>query len=378
MSEKSSSEFASLFSIRTIDYSIESLDYLVEETPNISEKKEPPPSEPSPDLDPTLRFEHETLLGEGAYGEVWRVQDNFVKRKVAIKMLTNPLEHVVHDCHKEASLGARVSHPGTPTIYDIGRDEDGRFRVIMEYMEGEGLDKIIRRLQKGVRATHAEFSFQARAQLLLQLLRVLVSSHKEGIVHSDIKPENILIGPSKELFLCDWGLAFEPKINPRTRICGTPAFMAPEQVTLQNISFPSDLFGVASLAYILMSLESWHVFEGDLKAYLIEKKTHKPNRIDMIHNVHQGRVPSEYRDWIHKGLSRDPSQRHSNAEEMLNELEQIISGNICSTCPRTLVKHWGYRYFQFMDRYPEPVLAGTGIAFILVIAALMFLGKTLF
>lgn len=378
MSEKPSSEFASLFSIRTIDYSVESLDNVVEERPNRSEAQEPKLEKASPELDPALRFEPETLLGEGAYGEVWRVQDNFVKRKVAIKMLTNPLEHIVHECHKEASLGARVSHPGTPTIYDIGRDEDGRFRVIMEYMEGEGLDKIIRRLQKGDVATHAEFPFQARAQLLLHLLRVLVSSHKEGIVHSDIKPENILIGPSKELFLCDWGLAFEPKVNPRTRICGTPAFMAPEQVTLQNISFPSDLFGVASLAYILMSLESWHVFESDLKAYLIEKKTHKPNRIDMINNVHQGRVPSEYRDWIHKGLSSDPSQRHSNAEEMLNELEQIISGNICSTCPRTLVKHWGYRYFQIMDRYPEPVLIGTVIVLVLATAALMLLGNALF
>ena len=104
----------------------------------------------------------------------------------------------------KSRFGARVAHPGTPTIYDIGLDEDGQFRVIMEYMEGESSSaKIIERLRSGDPQAHEEYPFHVRAEMVTCLLRVLVAAHQKQIVHCDIKPENVLVGASKEVYLCD-------------------------------------------------------------------------------------------------------------------------------------------------------------------------------
>lgn len=304
-------------------------------------------------LQPQSRFVPEQLLGSGAYGEVWRVHDHFVERPVAVKKMIEKDGRIFSDMQKEASLGARVAHCGTPTVYDIGVDEEGRFRVIMEYLEGESLDKVIERLKAGDPQTHEEFPFSVRANILLQILRVLVSAHGKNIVHCDIKPANVMIGLSKETYLCDWGIALDLKKGSRNRILGTPSFMAPEQIHLNSLDNRADIFGFSALAYSLFSLTSWHPYSADIKSYLHEKLSYEPKDIDHITQPLQGHVPSEYRDWIHKGLNLDPESRYQTATEMLNDLNRIQQGVFCATCPRTYIKSWGFRYFRALDNNPS-------------------------
>ncbi|MGC6510947.1 MAG: serine/threonine-protein kinase [Myxococcota bacterium] len=371
MSTSKESENLSFYSIRTMDVDIDILGQIEESQSEntlldatqagidgemcISEAF----STPQDFFSPIQRFKQKSLLGSGAYGEVWLAQDQMVQRPVAVKQLINKDIVVLENVKNEAALGARVAHPGTPTIYDIGLDDDGQFRVIMEYMEGESLDKVINRLKEGDPKTHAEYPFHVRAEMVSQVLRVLVAAHKKSIVHCDIKPANILVGLSKEVYLCDWGIAYDLNQSLRTRIKGTPNFMAPEQMTLNDFDERADLFGVAALAFQFLSLYDWHPYSNDIKTYMTEKLSHKPKLIDSVFHHAQGYVPSEYKAWVHKGLSLEPNLRHQSAVEMLKELEDIQNGIFCVVCPRTMIKHWSYRYLKALDRRPTTVMSLT-------------------
>ena len=138
---------------------------------------------------------------------------------------------------------------------------------------------------------------------------------------------------------------------------GTPNFMAPEQLTLKELDGRADLFGVAAMAYQFLSLHGWHPYSDDIKVYLNQKLTHQPKMIDRVFHQAQGYVPSEYKAWVHKGLSLSPEDRHQSASEMLKELEDIQNGIFCVVCPRTFIKHWNHRYLKALDRHPEAVMA---------------------
>ena len=388
MSSTTETENSAIYSMRTLDFEAQNLELSAEIHPEAAQsasvsalsREEAPFNEASTEhhvFSAEHRFEQESILGTGAYGEVWLVHDRIVERPVAVKKLVKSDTQVQENVKREASLGARVAHPGTPTIYDIGVDENGQFRVIMEYMEGEGLDKIIKRLRNGDPQTLEEYPFHVRAEMLAQLLRVLVAAHQKQIVHSDIKPANILVGPSKEVFLCDWGIAFDLNEGPRTRILGTPNFMAPEQITLKDLDTRADLFGVAALAYLFLSLHDWHPYTLDLKKYMTEKLTHQAKPVDRVFHTSQGYTPSEYKAWVHKGLSSNPLDRHQNAVEMLKELEDIQNGVFCVVCPRTMVKHWVHRYLKSLDRNPELIFSVTAVSFLAFSIALVVLGMQL-
>ena len=318
------------------------------------------------------------MLGSGAYGEVWLAQDQMVERPVAVKQLIKQDHTVLDNVKREAALGARVAHPGTPTIYDIGLDKNGQFRVIMEYLEGESLANIIERLRSGEPQAHEEYPFHVRAEMVTQLLRVLVAAHQKHIVHCDIKPDNVLVGASKEVSLCDWGIAYDTQKGPRTRVMGTPTFMAPEQLTLKDFDARADLFGVAALAYQFLSLHDWHPYSGDIKVYLNQKITHKPKLIDRVFHQTQGYVPSEFKAWVHKGLSLLPKDRHQTASEMLKELEDIQNGIFCVVCPRTFIKHWIHRYLKAVDRSPEAMMVLSAATLFCFAVGFIFLGSIFF
>ena len=147
MSTSKESENLAIYSIRTMDFDASAQES--NETPNseisqndtlagyLSDNKAhlADDSESEDELPTAHRFKQESMLGSGAYGEVWLAQDQMVERPVAVKQLVKKDSVVLENVKREASLGARVAHPGTPTIYDVGLDENGQFRVIMEYME---------------------------------------------------------------------------------------------------------------------------------------------------------------------------------------------------------------------------------------------------
>ena len=142
------------------------------------------------------RFNLHESVGEGTFGKVWSAQDNDLNRSVAIKGYKGPIEQARYSCLEEVKFVGELDHPAIPTVYDTGLTEEGVPYIVMKLLKGEPLSEIIKRLQAGDAETHLQYSFEKRMGLIIEVLRAIDSAHKQGILHRDIKPDNILVNPA--------------------------------------------------------------------------------------------------------------------------------------------------------------------------------------
>ena len=201
------------------------------------------------------RFRILRPLGEGQVGHVFLAFDNDIGREVAIKFYGTSSASQAEHIAREVRITGRVAHSGAAPLYDVGQGDDGRYYCIMKHLSGFTLGQVIDLLRSGDQAMHLRFSFHQRASLMMQLLRTLVATHRTGIIHRDIKPNNILIGPTGELTLIDWSIAIDLKEDDGAGpIRGTPAYMAPEQARGEPVDARTDLYGVGATLYEFLSL----------------------------------------------------------------------------------------------------------------------------
>ena len=188
------------------------------------------------------RYRIVSLLGKGGMGEVYRADDLRLGHTVALKFLPR---HVAEDpkrleyFHSEVRLSRQISHPNVCRVYDIG-DVDGQHFLSMEYIDGEDLRSLLRRIgriqkDKGI-------------QLARQLCAGLAAAHEKGVLHRDLKPANIMIDGRGQVRITDFGLAQLASEGER-EIAGTPAYMAPEQITRGETSIQSDLYSLGLILY---------------------------------------------------------------------------------------------------------------------------------
>jgi serine/threonine protein kinase len=172
------------------------------------------------------RYELHALIGEGAFGRVYRGRDRRLARSVAVKVIKpwwTEQPDWVRRFEREAQLTASVADPGIVQIYDVGYADEGLYYVT-ELVEGES---VAARLRRGPLA-----AWEAR-DVAEQLCRALAPAHARGVVHRDIKPANILIAPSGRVKVADFGVArlLGGGENLAATVVGTPSYMAPEQLT---------------------------------------------------------------------------------------------------------------------------------------------------
>lgn len=188
------------------------------------------------------RYTLHEMIGRGGMGTVYRAHDEKLQRDVAFKVLDERFAISVEASarlRREASILARLEHPGIVPVYDVGDLEDGRAFHVMRLVRGERLDEHVR---KGIR--RGDF-----LRLMLRLCETVAFAHARGIVHRDLKPSNIMVGPFGEVLVLDWGIAkvlsdpstiadgsvvalasSQQKIDTRDgAVVGTPGYMAPEQ-----------------------------------------------------------------------------------------------------------------------------------------------------
>ncbi len=200
------------------------------------------------------RYELEELIGEGAFGRVYRGRDRRLERAVAIKVVKpwwaeDPEWVAVFE--REARLLARVNHPGIVQIHDVGHCADGLYYV-SELVAGEDLAARLRRAE-GVGLDKTE----ARS-LVLGLCAALAGAHAEGIVHRDVKPANVLIageGPTALVKVADFGVArlAESTVDGASLIVGTPRYMAPEQADGGRVTPATDVYAIGAILYEMLA-----------------------------------------------------------------------------------------------------------------------------
>src|SRR5213594_98282 len=245
-------------------------------------------------------------IGAGGFGRVFRARDLGLEREVAIKVLHPSLTAdlgVVERFRREAQLAAKLRHPNVVSIYDImGRA--GLQWYTMELVPGANLAQLVER--------QGPLSVEQTVRVLDQGLSALEHAHALGLVHRDVKPENMLIEPDGRLRITDFGLALalrgDGRFGGATSRSGTPQFAAPEQLLGEKVDQRADLYSLAAAAYF--ALLGRPPFEGSTPESVLARQT--TNDLPPLHAA-RAEVPRELEDVLRKALASDPGARYPSA-----------------------------------------------------------------
>jgi len=260
------------------------------------------------------RYEIIRLLGQGGMGAVYQAHDKELERQVAIKviradMAANP--EILQRFKQELILARQITHKNVIRIFDLGQADGIKF-ITMEYIEGENLQGVLRRKKK---LEPAE-----AANILAQVCRALEAAHNEGVIHRDLKPQNIMLDKSGRAYVMDFGIARSMLGSGMTQtgaLIGTPDYMSPEQAKGQTLDARSDLFSIGIIFYEMLSGQV--PFDADTTMGKLWKRTNEPARpLDELDKT----IPRPLSDIVRKCLEIDPQKRFASAGELLHQIEK--------------------------------------------------------
>ena len=271
------------------------------------------------------RFTILKLLGVGGMGQVYQAEDTKLKRVVAIKRMAPRLQESESDRRRflrEAQQASALNHPNVAGIYDV-IEERGEIFLIMEFVEGTPLRAS---MQTGKRFANEDFF-----RIASQGLEGLNAAHEKGILHGDIKPENIMLTPDGRVKVLDFGVArrFSLGIDDVTLTSatiagiggGTPAYMAPEVLTQKPYDGRADLFSLGLVCYEMLGGQQ--PFETASLAETMASVLHKdPPPLEELN----AKVPAPVSSVIRTMLAKDPAQRYSTARDVLVDLRRVQQG----------------------------------------------------
>src|SRR5881409_2720774 len=248
---------------------------------------------------------------------VYLAEDQELGRRVAIKILNDRHagdEQFVERFRREAKNAAGLSHPNIVSIYDRGTAE-GTYYIAMEYLDGRSLKELI--------VSRGPAPVKTSVEYARQILAAVGAAHKQGIVHRDIKPHNVLVGGEGRLKVTDFGIARScaSQMTEVGSIIGTAQYLSPEQARGAPVDQTSDLYSVGVVLYEMLTGQV--PFTGDT-----------PLEIAMKHLSEIPRPPSELRPEVPhdldsvvlRVLAKDPAERYQSAEEMDADLDRVAEG----------------------------------------------------
>jgi len=261
------------------------------------------------------RYELRQELGRGAMGIVYLGHDPKIVRDVAVKTINlkqfsgTEAENIKTRFFREAEAAGRLNHPNIVTVFDIGDEQDLAF-IAMDYVPGKPLSEY----------THSDSMLDCHTiyKLIGQAAQAIDYAHRQGIVHRDIKPGNILYNESDErIKVTDFGIArVTDTTTTRTgTILGSPSYMAPEQLTDGKVDGRADIFSLGVTLYQLLTGEL--PFKGESLASLAYQITNKKHR--SIREV-RPELPVKIVKIINKALQKNPTKRYESAQEMADAL----------------------------------------------------------
>jgi tetratricopeptide (TPR) repeat protein/predicted Ser/Thr protein kinase len=304
--------------------------------------KTPPPAVPAAPAADALtgttvgRFVIAKRLGAGGMGQVYGAEDTTLKRFVAIKRMSpqaNSTEADRKRLLKEAQRASALNHPSIGAMYDVV-EHAGELWLVMEYVEGETLRH---RLQRPL-------SMEEFFAIAKQCCEGLQAAHDKGIIHGDIKPENIMLAPGNRVKILDFGVARRAwnsnpdeatkSLETMTATGGTPAYMAPEVLLQQPDDGRSDLFSLGLVFYEMLGGDQ--PFQSASLATTIARIVHtQPPELK--------NVPAPLAGVIKRALAKDPNARYPNAAALLEDLRRVEQGGKPKRAPRTAETFHHYR-----------------------------------
>ncbi|MBS2034683.1 serine/threonine protein kinase [bacterium] len=324
------------------------------------------------------RYQELEGLGEGGMGKVIKARDLGLEREVAIKRLRDELgdAETAQRFLLEARATGQLEHPNIPPVYELGKDEEGRPYFALKLVRGRSLQQLIEGLRQGDPKLHEEFSYIYRLQIFQKVCEAVAYAHDRGILHRDIKPDNVMVGELGEVFLMDWGLAKDQQAGPADAtqaglFMGTPMYAAPEQIAGEKPCSLWDVYALGATLYEWLSLKPPHRGES-VRDILTSVLTVKPT--DPVFHFHpvQGRIPVEMSRLVMKAMHREPQKRFASVRELLTEVQDILNGEINAVCPCTVVKSGFHSVARTLDNYPVLVVLVIAWALFPLFALIMF------
>ena len=264
------------------------------------------------------RYRIERLLGRGAMGSVYLGRDTQLDRAVAIKTVRNldleekRLKIFLDRFKNEARAAARLSHPTIVAVYDVGEDEHVGPYLVFEYVAGSTLKQILR--------SRGPMDPEAVVRLGRQIGAALDTAHRAGIIHRDVKPDNILVNPEGEAKLADFGVARVPDaaLTKEGQFLGTPCYAAPETLASGVYGTATDLFSFAGVLYEAVS--GVRVFPGDDAISVAHHVVHDVPDPPSVVAPSGARIPKDVDRVVMRGLAKEPSERYETAMQLMDAL----------------------------------------------------------
>lgn len=256
------------------------------------------------------------MLGEGAFGCVWKARDRKLDRIVALKLPRGAGLNAAEAAAflREAQAAAQLRHPNIVAIFGVERDERTAY-IVSEYIDGLNLKEWLKQNQP---------TFEDAARLSVKLAEALAHAHAQGVVHRDMKPANILLDRAGEPHITDFGLAkrlsADSSIHSGQHVLGTPAYMSPEQAAgdSKNVGPRSDLYSLGIILYELLT--GIRAFEGDQQTILRQVLSAEPKPPRQV----RPEIPAGLETICLKAIAKERDERYPSVQEFAADLNRFL------------------------------------------------------
>ena len=257
-------------------------------------------------------------IGRGGMGRVYKALDKDVEEKVALKLLNPEIaadEKIIKRFRNELKFARKITHKNVCRMFDLN-EEEGTPYITMEYVPGEDLKSSVRRM--------GQLTIGKAVSVAKQICEGLAEAHRLGVVHRDLKPQNIMIDSEGNAHIMDFGIALSVETKGVTEagmIIGTPEYMSPEQVEGKQADKRSDVYSVGVIIYEMVTGRV--PFEGDTALSIaLKHKSEVPRSPKQLNDL----IPLDLNRLILKCMEKDKEKRFRGADELLSELLNIEQG----------------------------------------------------
>ncbi len=258
-------------------------------------------------------------VGAGGFGAVYRADQPQIGREVAIKIILPEYANhpdFIRRFEVEAQVIARLEHPHIIPLYDYWRDADGAY-LVMRFLRGGSLRDIL--------GEHA-LSLAEATQVMDQLAAALAVAHRNGVIHRDIKPDNILFDDDGNAYLTDFGiakdLANETNVTKADMVIGSPAYLSPEQVRAEEVTPRADIYSLGVLLYEMLTAQ--HPFPTHQATALMVKHLNDP--LPPVRDTLGESFPKSVEEVIQKATAKDPTLRYPDVGTLAAALRHAVAG----------------------------------------------------
>ncbi len=270
------------------------------------------------------RYEILREIGRGAMGIVYEARDPALDRTVALKVIQPAAEGEEGRVFEErflaeARIAAALQHPGIVVVHDVGRDPaTGTLFIALELLRGQTLADL---------AAAGPLDWRTVLHLVAQVARALHHAHGHGIVHRDVKPANVVVLPSGEVKVMDFGIAqlesARQRLTTKGEFIGTPLYSAPEQARTEDLDGRADVFSLASVAYTLLTGRAAFMAPTipGIVHRVVYEQPQPPSRIVRD-------LPADVERVLARALAKDPERRYPTAEAFAEDAEDVLAGQV--------------------------------------------------